>query len=122
MKRTRKTWAKVTFRFNGTHCWPEAPETVHWLRNKHRHVFHVTVWVEQFHSQRDVEYTLLKRALEAPYPDDLGTWSCEILAEKILEITEAFCEKMFPAARHRDIKVEVLEDGENGALVEEVVE
>jgi len=42
------------------------------LRFDHRHIFHVTVWIEQFHNERDVEFILFKRFIEAAL---LDIWS-----------------------------------------------
>lgn len=107
-------WAWVTAQFEGYHQWKDAPEEVAFLRDKHRHIFHVKVYVEQFHDDRDVEFILLKRWLEEQIVDmdreNLG--SCEMIAEAILgKLKEG-------RLRKRAYKVEVSEDGENGALVE----
>lgn len=110
-------WAKVQFRYEGLHKYPNMPEDmshVGFLANEHRHEFHCTVWVEVFHDNRDVEYIDLKRALRERYDRgtvDMDYKSCEMMAREIAE---------FVLKRHGDryIKVEVLEDGENGALYE----
>lgn len=110
-------WAKVTHQFEGIHQYEEAPEAVAFLRYPHRHMFHVTLWLEQFHNERDVEYIMLKRWLA----DHLTTMvksgnipvtsSCETIAELIgYRISEA--------NQGRKVKVEVTEDGENGAVLE----
>ena len=98
----------ITTRFEGFHCWPEAPEQVSFLRDMHRHVFHVRLEVEVGHQDRDVEYILLKRDVDSyiekirktPVTD---TWSCETWASVLLEQFQA-------------MSVEVSEDGENGAV------
>lgn len=113
MSKTMIRWAKVTCRFEGMHRYPDAPAEVSFLKHLHRHIFHITVFVEQFHNERDVEYIMLKRWLEtfvdvAPWPEEM---SCEAIAERVG--TEV-------CAKHpgRRVMVEVNEDGENGALVE----
>jgi len=107
--------AKITTRFEGYHCWAQAPEMVSFLRNKHRHIFHVTVLIEQEHDDRDIEYIMTKWDLDnliKKMKTDLktyveGTASCEMMAEYIYDnITIG-----------RNVEVEVLEDGENGAIV-----
>jgi DNA-binding transcriptional regulator/RsmH inhibitor MraZ len=62
------------------------------------------------HGDRDVEFILLKRTVEAEIvaigaEEDTETWSCERWAEELL-------------VRMQLDKVEVSEDGENGAVVE----
>lgn len=115
----RTTWAKVSLRFDAHHRWDDAFEEVEFLQNEHRHEFHVTVQVQQFHDDRDVEYIHLKRQLTSwikddyiPDDRDLGQRSCEMMAEDILK------KLMLWHGSDRAYKVEVTEDGENGALVE----
>lgn len=101
----------VTTQFVGFHAWDDAPDEVAFLRDRHRHQFQVELAIEVTHDDRDIEFFMLKRALEA-YIDrqvaDLDR-SCEQYAEKIAE---------WAAARYNQpAKVEVSEDGENGARV-----
>ena len=103
--------AFVTTCFEGFHCWPDAPEAVGFLRDKHRHVFHVRVDVSVSHSDRDVEFILFKQQLDKDIQSiaeerDTSTWSCESWCEAILDT--------YPSA----IRVEVSEDNENGAVVQ----
>jgi len=99
----------VTLRFEATHCWPTCPlKGVAFLRHPHRHVFHIRIQAPVTHTDRDLEIIEFKRAvllyLEERYPSrDLGSMSCEQLAQELLVIFEASM-------------VEVLEDGENGAV------
>ena len=104
-----KTVVFFTLRFPGVHHWPECdiPE-VAYLRDKHRHVFHVRGEVEVSHSDRDVEFIRLKRLvtehIHSKFPGgDMGATSCEMLAESLV--------KAFNLS-----KCEVSEDGENGAV------
>jgi 6-pyruvoyl-tetrahydropterin synthase len=99
-----------TTSFEGFHCWPDAPEPVAFLRVLHRHRFNVRVEVRVRHDDRDVEFILLRRAVEVEIArvqatKDVKTWSCERWASHLLETFEA-------------VRVEVNEDGENGAIVE----
>lgn len=105
-------WAKVTFSFSGLHSWPEASGAESFLKHPHRHVFHCSVWVEQYHDDRDVEYIWLVNKLKGRFlGGDLGRMSCEMIADKILAYVESL-------VGVRKMKCEVLEDGENGALIE----
>lgn len=105
----------VTFQFPGEHCWPGAPAEVAFLRTPHRHMFHAKASVPVGHNDRELEFILLKEALlkqvKALWPDrKFGTLSCESIAEVLgrwLVVTYEL-----PWAR-----VEVNEDGENGAVV-----
>ena len=115
------TWAKVQTAFTGMHRWEGAPEEVEFLGLLHRHEFHVTVELAQAHDNRDLEYIMFKRALDEfldRYGDTmrdtdtyLGNKSCEMIAKDIIEwVRDEY--------GNRSITVEVLEDGENGAVVE----
>lgn len=99
----------VTLQVEGVHCWPACPiEDVKFLKNPHRHVFHVKACKPVTHDDRDVEIIMLKRSiqqyLESYYSGDFGTRSCEAIARELIEkFNLMFCE--------------VLEDGENGAYL-----
>lgn len=107
-----RVMAVVRSRFEATHCWPGAPDgpEAH-LRNEHRHEFHVEVRIEQSHDDRDIEYLALKRELHGLLPSGpQGHLSCEMMARRLLEqLTELYGE--------RAMRVEISEDGENGAIV-----
>lgn len=109
----------IRTRFEGFHKWPSAPDEVAFLRALHRHEFHVTLRISVFHEDREVEFLLVKNALEAwigleqPFAD---TDSCEVMAEKIIEWARSKYEVAVPAPRAYEC--EVSEDGENGAVVE----
>lgn len=102
----------VNLRFEGIHYWEEAekllPE-VGFLSFPHRHIFHIKVIKRVHHNDRDIEIILFKRKIEEflkqKFPNGkLNKMSCEDLAELIF--AEFECEE-----------VEVMEDGENGALL-----
>lgn len=94
----------ITTRFEGMHRWENAPDDVSFLRNIHRHVFHVRLVKSVSHEDRDIEFIQLKRRVDRYIYNmgDLG--SCEMIASDLLRAFEADC-------------VEVSEDGENGAIV-----
>ena len=101
-----------TTQFEEYHQWREAPEEVYFLRTLHRHNFHVRAEKVVTHDDRDVEFILLKKRVNATIEkiqDDeyVNTWSCERWASELL-------------TRLNLDKVEVSEDGENGAVVERV--
>jgi hypothetical protein len=99
----------VTTQFEGFHCWPNAPEEVSFLRDMHRHIFHVRCELSVNHNDRDVEFILFKRELDYKIKQihkesDTATWSCEKWASTLLtDLNLTMCE--------------VSEDGENGAAI-----
>lgn len=110
----KKTYAVVRTRFTGLHRWNDAPPEVGFLREKHRHEFHVEVKVEQFHDDRDVEYIKLKRKVDEiidGWPYNLGERSCEMMCDDLHQALSAHIESK------RSYVVKVFEDGENGAEV-----
>ena len=108
MKKSKFIW--VTFQKEGIHKYPDAPEGVEFLKYPHRHMFHFRVELEVFHDDRDVEFILLKRELEALYAEgtlQLDYKSCEMMADDLY----TYINVNYP---ERDIVIEVSEDGENG--------
>ena len=108
----------VTFQKEGIHAYPDAPKGVEFLKHPHRHMFHFRVDIEVWHDDRDIEFILFKRELEGLYNDvasndgavlELDHMSCEMLADDLAN----YIREEYPG---RDLKIEVSEDGENGAL------
>ena len=106
-----RTYVFITTSFEGFHCWPDAPDEVAFLRDRHRHIFHVRLEAEVGHDDRDIEFILLKRAVDEEIKRVLSSndpkrrsWSCESWARHLLEEFDATF-------------VEVSEDGENGAII-----
>ena len=112
-----ESYAEITTRFKGMHQWAGAPEghPHEHLRNMHRHVFHVTVRIQQFHDDRDVEYLYALDKLDAFIGESYPTWplgkSCEMMAQWILD----YCSSQW--GEDRAYVVKVTEDGENGAVL-----
>lgn len=104
----------VTSSFIGFHRWPEAPDEVAFLRSTHRHVFKVRVELAVTHDDRQLEFFIVKRELDALLAlrndTDLGASSCEHLAKMIMAFLSLDEDK-------KVLQVEVSEDGENGAIV-----
>jgi hypothetical protein len=110
MKQQKFIW--VTFQKEGIHKYPDAPEGVEFLAYPHRHIFHFRVDIEVFHNDRDIEFILFKRELEALYGNgtlELDYKSCEMLANDLA----AYIQEQYPG---RDMKISVSEDNENGAV------
>lgn len=120
-KATRKIW--VTFRKEGIHRYPAAATDpnlctageydVSFLASPHRHVFWFKVWIDVWHSNRDLEFIQFKRWLESLYSKDilqLDFKSVEMLADDLyVQIAQRYPD--------RAVWVEISEDGENGCLV-----
>lgn len=113
---TRKIY--VTFQKEGIHKYPAALEDpkladVSFLGHPHRHIFHFKVTIDVYHNDRDIEFILFKRELEALYGNNtlqMDFKSCEMLAEDLIN----YISTKYPK---RAIEVEVSEDGENGAIL-----
>lgn len=104
-------------KIEGRHFWDSAPVEVIYLRNPHRHIFHIKAAVQVKHDDRDVEFIMLGHRITAwlkmRYPiygfgaDDMldfGESSCEMIARELLDRFDLY-------------SCEVSEDGENGAIV-----
>lgn len=107
----------VVFRiaFEALHCWPDASN---YLRHPHRHLFHVEGELVVTGDNREVEFIELGRQVKNHISVkfhtsedalvDLGSTSCEQLAEMIAEQFSLF-------------RCSVFEDSENGAIVERLI-
>lgn len=113
-----KTKIWVTDQFTRLHHWPDAPEDVAFLRHPHRHVFHVCVWIKVNHDNRDAEFFQVKRVLAeamAELDDPYLQWPTEKSCEQFAQTILRHMQQSYPSC----FKVEVSEDGENGAEVED---
>lgn len=120
-----KTSIYVRTQFAGIHNWPNAPDEVAFLRNPHRHIFHVKVTIPVTHVDRQYEFFMVKKRIDKYISlllnftknqcgiPILGSMSCERIATEIL----SFLRQEYTEVE--GIKVEVNEDMENGAFVED---
>ena len=114
----RETWIYVTFQQEGIHKYPAAltdPKLaeVSFLGHPHRHMFHFKVHLEVFHDDRDVEFILFKRELQALYNHgimNIDYMSCEMLAQELAK----YIQTKYP---NRRLKIDISEDGENRCVV-----
>lgn len=99
-------------RIEGTHYWKDAPQLVGYLKNEHRHIFHIRCEFAVKGLDREIEVILqqnkIRNYVKDKYGDPalFGGMSCEMISEEIL--------KYFPECR----SCEVLEDGFGGARIE----
>lgn len=116
-----KTSIIVTNQFEGIHRYKDAPSEVAFLRDYHRHIFTIKSKIEVFFEDRELEFIIVKRTindfLEGKKKDN-GYWfmdnmSCEQVASEVFKLLK---EKY---GAERTVSVEVSEDGENSAIIEE---
>lgn len=97
-----------TLRFTALHRWKEPILGKEYLKDFHRHEFHVKAWKTVSHFDRDIEFIKLKEDItqfvREAYENKETEESCESIANVLL--------LAFGLSR-----CEVSEDGENGALV-----
>ena len=104
-----------TLQVEATHNWPGCPfDEVAYLRDPHRHVFHIKANKLVNHDDRDTEFIMLKHEilqyLRHNYYKShvkmcvLGAMSCEMLARELIDAFD-LC------------RCEVNEDNENGAVL-----
>lgn len=108
--KTKSIW--VTFQRIGFHCYPDAPDEVAYLRDKHRHVFHFKVQIQVFEDDREIEFHMFKNELEGLYGERFNAQgkSCEMLADTLVD----YLMRKYPG---RVASVDVSEDNECGASV-----
>ena len=102
----------VQSQFIAQHRWLGAPKAVDFLCSWHRHVFKVRIDLWVMHDDRDLEFFLVQQNLQLV----LHWWS-NVKVEKSCEM---FCQEIYEALSPKYpslFRVEVSEDGENGAVM-----
>lgn len=110
-----KTKIISRFKVEGIHRWKDCPiEEVSYLRNYHRHIFHIICYAFVDHNDRDIEFIELTHKIKSYLNNQyynknynclfFDGRSCEMLAEEILNKFNLY-------------EVEVNEDGEGGSIV-----
>jgi len=122
------TFIVVKNTFEGIHYYPQAPDEVKYLRQPHRHIFHIESEIEVFHDDRELEFIMVKHRIDEFFNlySELKSMSCEMIANKL----QRHLKTMYPLPAeykingrdNRIVNVKVFEDGENGVYVKEVVE
>ena len=104
----------ITTSFEGYHSYPDAPEEVSFLRNKHRHMFHFRIYIEVFHDDREIEFFMFKKDVEGMIRYiSINNKSCEMISDELHSAIKA----KYP---NRTMMIEVSEDLENGSHKEYV--
>lgn len=100
----------VTTQFEGFHKYPAAPDEVKFLRDSHRHIFHIKVWIQVFHDDRDIEFILFKRFVQSLLKtNNFNFKSCEMISDDLHNMIA----NKYP---NRKMRIEVSEDKENGSF------
>ena len=111
-----QTFIKVRTEFEGFHYYPNAgtiDSRIKFLENEHRHMFKVDVKISVTHLDRELEFFLVKWALnEFIQSGNQNHKSCEMIATDILN------NHLLPKYGERYYEVVVSEDGESDGIVE----
>ena len=108
-----KTTITIRLQVEGVHRWAKCPhEDVKFLRDFHRHIFHVECEKQVFHDDRDVEFIRFKREVAKYLTDKYDDGEC-------LKFNDMSCEMIAKelVSKYDLIKCSVFEDNENGATV-----
>ncbi len=107
---TRLTNVIINTSFSAIHCWQDCPiKQVDYLKNRHRHIFHLQLKFPVTHDDRDIEFINMKNNINEYIHEqwenkDLGQESCEMIASTFMGYFNANY-------------VRVMEDNENGAEI-----
>jgi len=111
-----QTYIKVRTDFEGFHKYPNAGSIdprIKFLEDEHRHIFKVEVMISVTHLDRELEFFLVKWALQDFIKaGDQNHRSCEMIATDILE------NHLIPNyGDNRQYQIVVSEDGESDGIV-----
>jgi len=112
-----KTYIKIRTEFEGFHKYPNASSIdsrIKFLEDEHRHIFKVEVKISVNHLDRELEFFLVKWALQDFIKSgNQNHKSCEMIGTDILQ------GHLLPLyGTHRYYEVTVSEDGESDGIVE----
>lgn len=108
-----KTTVEVKIVVEGTHFWPDAPESVGFLAHPHRHQFVIRAAVNVTLDDREIEFFTLAQEIrglmrgfyeQTECGIDFGRRSCEMIAKELIGLAGL-------------TRCSVHEDDENGAIV-----
>jgi hypothetical protein len=111
-----QTYIKIRTDFEGFHKYPNAGSIdprIKFLEDEHRHIFKVEVMISVTHLDRELEFFLVKWALQDFIKaGDQNHRSCEMIATDILE------NHLIPSyGNNRQYQIVVSEDGESDGIV-----
>lgn len=101
-------WTRVEL--PGFHRWPNAHPPREYLRDRHRHLFHIEVEVPVRHDERDVEFHDLQDLIRSWWGPrrEWGAASCESIAKALFA-------HLRDEHGIRPTRITISEDGESGA-------
>lgn len=114
---TTKSYIKIRTEFEGYHFYPNAGKIdnrIKFLENEHRHIFKVEVKISVTHLDRELEFFLVKWALQDFIKNgNQNHKSCEMIAEDILKnhLIQLY-------GKDRYYEIVVSEDGESDGIIE----
>lgn len=105
-----KQFIWITTQIEGFHFYKDAPLHVDYLKNKHRHIFKIKIWIDT-NKDREIEFITLKRSIDNFLNNNLvfEDKSCESISDDI----HKYLKQNFI---NNEIWIEVSEDGENGSF------
>ena len=103
----------VKTQFEDFHRWKDAPKEVAFLRNLHRHIFFVEISCEVTHDDRELEFFMVKKILDAFIREKVKKMDDKKSCEQMAQIIKSFLWERY----QRYFSVKILEDNENGAIV-----
>jgi len=111
-----QTYIKIRTEFEGFHKYPNAGSIdprIKFLEDEHRHIFKVEVMISVTHLDRELEFFLVKWALQDFIKaGDQNHRSCEMIATDILQ------NHLIPNyGDNRQYQIVVSEDGESDGIV-----
>ena len=102
--------------FEFAHKWKEAPDEVSYLRNLHRHIFHVQAEIQVYHDDRELEFIMVKHEIDKFVKASIATrWQDTTSCEQMAIDIGAFLQERYGINRSGCISV--FEDDENGAKI-----
>ena len=114
-----RSYIRVRTEFEGYHYYPGAgkiDERIRFLESEHRHQFKVETKISVTHTDRELEFFLVKWALEDFIRSgNQNHKSCEMIAEDILE---NHLIPLYGSSRYYEVTVS--EDGESDGIIEHV--
>jgi len=113
-----KRYIEIKHSFEGFHAYKDAPDEVSFLRQRHRHMFHVTAVVETTHNDRELEFFIEQRFLKSLFSNtqECNNKSCEMICEDVVEEMN----RRYNSKRY--LRIKVSEDEENAGIVEYIPE
>ena len=113
---SQMSYIRVRTEFEGFHHYPNAGSIdprIQFLENEHRHIFKVEVKISVDHLDRELEFFLVKWALnDFIKSGSQDHRSCEMIAQDIL------VNHLIPKYGQRYYEIVVSEDGESDGIIE----